>query len=139
MANSYLIDYFLSSCLLIWIIFNFFHTKSQLKEIQQADYNSVEVAINTLYKVYLPASLLPIAIVSFLLWRLYAVMIFTQSWGVGGCGLLVILAVYLVIANSLQTMLFVIRHSRYITITKSTAGKNIPPTIADDITKAYAR
>ncbi len=119
MINSYLIDYFLCYSLLIWIAFSVVNIRQQLADLsQRITTDTLVIAINDLLKIYLPLSLLPISIILFLLWRFYAVMIFTQSWGAGGCGLLIILGVYIVGANLLQTMLFCIRHSRYVTAPK---------------------
>ncbi len=119
MSNSYLIDFFLCYSLLIWITFSVINIKQQLADLnQRITADTLVIAMNDLLKIYLPFSLLPISIILFLLWRFYAVMIFTQSWGAGGCGLLIILGVYSIGANLLQTMLFCIRHSRYVTAPK---------------------
>lgn len=114
-VNSYIIDLFLSFILLLWLVFGYFSIKDQLRDLsQRIDRQVMAVAIDAFYYQSFIITVLPVSVMFFLLWRFYALMINSHTWGYGGFGLITILAIYSIFINFLHVLLFLIRYSKYV-------------------------
>lgn len=113
MQNSYIIDAFLSGVLWLALVLVVVDVRARTKELSQvldpATFGTV------FYQVLIPASLISVpimAILGFLLWRFYALMLGSASFGAGGAGLLVIMGAVGAIAVWLDMLLVMVRHAR---------------------------
>lgn len=113
MQNSYIIDAFLSGVLWLALVLVVVDVRARTKELSQVLNPSTFGAV--FYQVLIPASLISaplIAVLGFLLWRFYALMIGSASFGAGGAGLLVIMGAVGAIAVWLDMLLAMVRHAR---------------------------
>ncbi len=125
MGNSYIVDIFLSYSLLAWIAFSFINIKAQLADLNARITASLFAqAMYSLRFIIIPIAIFSVVIGLFLVYRFYAVLLFFNAWGVGGAGMILLLSLYILIANSLQVVLFCVRHSEYV-IEKPIVNKNI--------------
>ena len=115
MQNAYIVDFFLSGMLMIMMFYLYVDILSRLKLLNKViDSNTLAVAIGQTLR----QSLLLCVPLMFLLWRFYAVMVISQSWGVGGAGLLVIMAILGSLFVWLDMLLVCIKNSRFVDASK---------------------
>lgn len=134
MQNAYLVDFFLSSMLLIMLFYLYIDILSRLKALNRViDSNTLAVAIGHTLRQSLLLSIPLLGLLIFLLWRFYAVMVISKSWGVGGAGLLVIMAILGSFFVWLDMLLVCVKNSRFVdasklvTMAKKTINKaNLP-------------
>ena len=118
MQNAYIVDFFLSGMLMIMMFYLYVDILSRLKLLNKViDSNTLAVAIGQTFLQSLLLSV-PLLIFMFLLWRFYAVMVISQSWGVGGAGLLVIMAILGSFFVWLDILLVCIKNSRFVDASK---------------------
>lgn len=134
MQNAYIVDFFLSGMLMIMMFYLYVDILSRLKLLNKViDSNTLAVAIGQTFRQSLLLSTPLLILLMFLLWRFYAVMVITQSWGVGGAGLLVIMAILGSFFVWLDMLLICVKNSRFVdasklvTMAKKTINKaNLP-------------
>lgn len=113
MQNSYIVDAFLSGVLWFALIMLAADVRARSKELSQVLNPATFGAV--FYQVITPASLVSaplIAIMVFLLWRFYALMVASASLGAGGIGLLVIMALFGAMVIFLDVLIVSIKHVR---------------------------
>lgn len=126
MQNAYIVDFFLSGMLMIMMFYLYVDILSRLKLLNKViDRNTLAVAIGQTLRQSLLLSVPLLILLMFLLWRFYAVMVISQSWGIGGAGLLVIMAILGSFFVWLDMLLVCIKNSRFVDASKliSTAKK----------------
>ena len=119
MQNAYIVDFFLSGMLMIMMFYLYVDILSRLKLLNKViDSNTLAVAIGQTLRQSLLLSVPLLILLMFLLWRFYAVMVISQSWGVGGAGLLVIMAILGSFFVWLDILLVCIKNSRFVDASK---------------------
>ena len=114
MQNSYIVDAFLTGTAWMILIFLFFDSKARIKALgNMMSSTTLGVALSKSVKAATSATVPFAAFYLFLLWRFYALMVQTQTWGAGGVGLLVILGVMGVGLLWLLMMLVFVAHSPF--------------------------
>ena len=92
MQNSYIVDAFLSGTVWVSLIYLYFACRSRVVELNTlVTPDSFLMAITRLLKLSIIIAVPFIAILSFMLWRFYGLMLASQAWGAGGIGLLVVM------------------------------------------------
>lgn len=126
MQNAYIVDFFLSGMLMIMMFYLYVDILSRLKLLNKViDSNTLAVAIGQTLRQSVLLSVPLLILLMFLLWRFYAVMVISQSRGVGGAGLLVIMAILGSSFVWLDMLLICVKNSRFVDASKliSTAKK----------------
>lgn len=126
MQNAYIVDFFLSGMLMIMMFYLYVDILSRLNLLNKViDSNTLAVAIGQTLRQSVLLSVPLLILLMFLLWRFYAVMVISQSWGVGGAGLLVIMAILGSSFVWLDMLLICVKNSRFVDASKliSTAKK----------------
>jgi len=119
MQNAYIVDFFLSGMLMIMMFYLYVDILSRLKLLNKViDSNTLAVAIGQTLRQSLLLSVPLLILLMFLLWRFYAVMVISQSWGIGGAGLLVIMAILGSFFVWLDMLLVCIKNSRFVDASK---------------------
>lgn len=114
MQNSYIVDAFLTGAAWMILIFLFFDCKARIKALgNMMSSATLGVALSKSAKVATSVTVPFAAFYLFLLWRFYALMVQTQTWGAGGVGLLVVLGVMGVGLLWLLMMLVFVAHSPF--------------------------
>ncbi len=114
MQNSYIVDAFLTGTAWMILIFLFFDCKARVKALgNMMNSATLGVALSKSAKVATSVTVPFAAFYLFLLWRFYAFMVQSQTWGAGGLGLLVILGVMGVGLLWLLMMLIFVAHSPF--------------------------
>lgn len=114
MQNSYIVDAFLTGTAWMILIFLFFDCKARIKALgNMMSSTTLGVALSKSVKAATSVTVPFAAFYLFLLWRFYALMVQTQTWGAGGVGLLVILGVMGVGLLWLLMMLVFVAHSPF--------------------------
>ncbi|MDO5769032.1 MAG: hypothetical protein Q4P13_05965 [Psychrobacter sp.] len=114
MANSYIVDTFLSGSIWVMLAFMFFDIMARVKEINAImPKHILALAVGAKLKTASYFSIPFLGIWAFLCWRFVALMIESQTFGVGGIGLIAILGVAGAIMIWVTLLLIVIKHSRY--------------------------
>lgn len=117
MENSYIVDVFLSACAWFAVIYLSFDCRARIKHLNE--HMSAITLATALASLLKKSSLfsLPFAVVfMFLLWRFYGLMIASASWGAGGAGLLVIMAIIGILLIWLDVVLISVRHSSFMSV-----------------------
>lgn len=119
MQNAYIVDFFLSGMLMIMMFYLYVDILSRLKLLNKViDSNTLAVAIGQTLRQSLLLSVPLLILLMFLLWRFYAVMVISQSWGIGGAGLLIIMAILGSFFVWLDILLVCIKNSRFVDASK---------------------
>ncbi|WP_313596474.1 hypothetical protein [Psychrobacter sanguinis] len=119
MQNAYIVDFFLSGMLMIMMFYLYVDILSRLKLLNRViDSNTLAVAIGQTLRQSVLLSMPLLILLMFLLWRFYAVMVISQSWGIGGAGLLVIMAILGSLFVWLDMLLVCIKNSRFVDASK---------------------
>lgn len=119
MQNAYIVDFFLSGMLMIMMFYLYVDILSRLKLLNKViDRNTLAVAIGQTLRQSVLLSVPLLILLMFLLWRFYAVMVISQSWGIGGAGLLVIMAILGSFFVWLDMLLVCIKNSRFVDASK---------------------
>ncbi len=114
MQNSYIVDAFLTGAAWMILAFLFFDCKARIKALgNMMSSTTLGVALSKCAKVATSVTVPFAAFYLFLLWRFYALMVQTQTWGAGGVGLLAILGVIGVGLLWLLMMLVFVAHSPF--------------------------
>lgn len=114
MQNSYIVDAFLTGAAWMILIFLFFDCKARVKALNGIMSSStLAVALSKSAKIATSFAVPFAAFYLFLLWRFYALMVQTQTWGAGAVGLLVILGVTGVTLLWLVMMFVFVAHSPF--------------------------
>jgi len=115
MANSYIIDVFLSGAIWVLLTYMFFDVMARVKDINQLiPPNILPIAIGQMLKLscYLAAPF--VAIWLFLCWRFASLMIISATFGIGGVGLLIFVGIGGIGMIWITSLLVCLRHSRFI-------------------------
>lgn len=119
MQNAYLIDFFLSGMLMVMLFYLYIDILSRLKLLNKViDSNALALAIGHTLRQSLLLSMPLLMLLMFLLWRFHAVMVVSQSWGIGGAGLLVIMAILGTLFAWLDMLLICVKNSRFVDASK---------------------
>lgn len=114
MQNSYIVDAFLTGAAWMILIFLYFDIRARIKALGSImSSNTLAVALSRSVKAATSVAVPFAAFYLFLLWRFYAFMVQSQTWGAGGAGLLVILGVMGVGLLWLLMMLIFVAHSPF--------------------------
>ncbi|WP_230657798.1 hypothetical protein [Psychrobacter sp. I-STPA10] len=117
MANAYIIDAALSGCVWVMLAFMYFDIIARVTDINhRISTELLAIAIGKLAIKVSIASIPFILIWIFLCWRFAALMIKTQSFGISGIGLLIIVGLVGTVMIWLTLLLVALRHSSYIDI-----------------------
>lgn len=115
MQNSYIVDAFLSGTVWVSLIYLYFACRSRVVELNAlVTPDSFLMAITRLLKLSIIIAVPFIAILSFMLWRFYGLMLASQTWGAGGIGLLAMMFVVGAPMIWLYVLLVCVKHSRFI-------------------------
>lgn len=115
MQNSYIVDAFLSGTVWVSLIYLYFACRSRVVELNTlVTPDSFLMAITRLLKPSIIIAMPFIAILSFMLWRFYGLMLASQTWGAGGIGLLAMMFVVGAPMIWLYVLLVCVKHSRFI-------------------------
>lgn len=115
MDNSYIVDAFLSGAIWVLVTYMYFDIVDRVTEIGEIMPNHLlALAIGELFKrsVYIAAPF--VFIWMFLMWRFYALMILSHTFGAGGAGLLIILGVGGAGMIWMISLLSCVKRSRYV-------------------------
>ena len=128
MQNSYIVDAFLSGTVWVSLIYLYFTCRSRVAELNNlVTPESFLMAITRLLKTSIIIAVPFIAILSFMLWRFYGLMLASQTWGAGGIGLLVVMFVVGAPMIWLYVLLVCVKHSRFIgSVEVATDDKPMP-------------
>lgn len=114
MQNSYIVDAFLTGAAWMVLIFLYFDSRARIKALSEViSTNTLAVALSRSAKLATSLAVPAAALYLFALWRFYALMVQTQTWGAGGIGLLAALAFIGVPLIWLVTMLICVSHSPF--------------------------
>jgi len=115
MQNSYIVDAFLSGTVWVSLIYLYFACRSRVVELNAlVTPDSFLTAITRLWKLSIVIATPFIAILSFMLWRFYGLMLASQTWGAGGIGLLVVMFAVGAPMVWLYVLLVCVKHSRFV-------------------------
>lgn len=115
MQNAYIVDFFLSGMLLLMMFYLYVDILSRLKLLNKViDSNTLAIAIGHTLRQSLLLSVPLLMLLMFLLWRFHAVMVVSQSWGAGGAGLLVIMAIIGSLFVWLDMLLACVKNSKFV-------------------------
>ena len=114
MQNSYIVDAFLTGAAWMTLIFLYFDSRARIKGLSEVvSANTLAVALSRSVKAATSLAVPAAALYLFALWRFYALMVQTQTWGAGGIGLLTALACIGVPLIWLFVMLVFVSHSPF--------------------------
>lgn len=139
MQNSYIIDAFLSGTVWVSLIYLYFACRSRVIELN--DLVTPElflVAITKLLKLSIVITTPFIAILGFMLWRFYGLMLASQAWGAGGIGLLAIMFFVGAPMIWLYVLLVCVKHSRFIGSTEKLVVNDKPAPQPSQARGAYS-
>lgn len=139
MQNSYIVDAFLSGT--VWVALIYLYFACRLRVIELNDLVTPELflmAITKLLKSSIVIATPFIAILSFMLWRFYGLMLASQTWGAGGIGLLAILFFVGAPMIWLYVLLVCVKHSRFIGSTETPVANNQPAPQPSQARGAYS-
>ncbi len=139
MKNSYIIDAFLSGTVWVSLIYLYFACRSRVIELN--DLVTPElflVAITKLLKLSVVITTPFIAILGFMLWRFYGLMLASQAWGAGGIGLLAIMFFVGAPMIWLYVLLVCVKHSRFIGSTETLVVNDKPAPQPSQARGAYS-
>lgn len=115
MQNSYIIDAFLSGLACFMLVYFSFNTISRLRQLNNLiDANAMAAAIGVLWVRSVVLAIPISALLTFALWRTYTLMLFTQTWGYGGMGLLITMAITGILTIWLNVLLVCVCHSGFV-------------------------
>ena len=115
MQNSYIVDVFLSATAWVVIAYLYFEVRAGVKAISEImSASTLSVALGHVLKTASLIALPFFGFFGFLLWRFYALMVVSQSWGAGGMGLITGMAIIGASLIWVQFMLLLVRRSRFI-------------------------
>lgn len=128
MQNSYIVDAFLSGTVWVSLIYLYFACRSRVVELNTlVTPDSFLMAITRLLKLSIIIAVPFIAILSFMLWRFYGLMLASQTWGAGGIGLLAMMFVVGAPMIWLYVLLVCVKHSRFIGSVEVAADDKLMP------------
>ena len=128
MQNSYIVDAFLSGTVWVSLIYLYFACRSRVVELNTlVTPDSFLMAITRLLKPSIIIAMPFIAILSFMLWRFYGLMLASQTWGAGGIGLLAMMFVVGAPMIWLYVLLVCVKHSRFIGSVEVAADDKLMP------------
>ncbi|WLG15034.1 hypothetical protein Q6344_06795 [Psychrobacter cibarius] len=114
MQNSYIVDAFLTGTAWMILIFLYFDIRARIKALNNMmNSTTLAVALSKSVKAATSFAVPFAALYLFLLWRFYAFMVQSQTWGAGGAGLVVILGIIGVLMVWLTMMLVFVAHSPF--------------------------
>lgn len=120
MQNSYIVDAFLSGTVWVSLIYLYFACRYRVSELNELVTPDIFlIAITRLLKTSIIIAVPFIAILAFMLWRFYGLMLASQTWGAGGIGLLVIMFCIGALMTWLYVLLVCVKHSRFIGATEA--------------------
>lgn len=115
MQNSYIVDAFLSGTVWVVLIYLYFACRSRVIELNALVTPEIFLmAITRLLKSSIITAMPFIAILGFMLWRFYGLMLASEAWGAGGIGLLAIMFGIGAPMIWLYVLLVCVKHSRFI-------------------------
>lgn len=139
MQNSYIVDAFLSGTVWASLIYLYFACRSRISELNDLiTPESFLVAITKLLKLSITITMPFIAILGFMLWRFYGLMLASQTWGAGGIGLLTIMFFVGAPMIWLYVLLVCVKHSRFIGSTEALVANDKPAPQPSQARGAYS-
>ena len=115
MQNSYIVDAFLSATVWMTLIYLYFSCRSKVMALSDSTTPDVFlVAITNLLRLSIALSAPFIALLGFMLWRFYGLMVASQTWGAGGIGLLITMFCIGLPLIWLKVLLTCVTHSRFV-------------------------
>lgn len=128
MQNSYIIDAFLSATVWVTLIYLYFACRSRIAELNTLVTPEIFLfAITRLLKPSIMIAIPFVAILVFMLWRFYGLMLASQTLGAGGIGLLAIMFVVGAPMIWLYVLLISVKHSRFIGDLGATTKAKLEP------------
>lgn len=127
MQNSYIVDAFLSGTVWVSLIYLYFACRSRVIELNHLVTPELFLmAITRLLKPSIAIATPFIAILGFMLWRFYGLMLASEAWGAGGIGLLAIMFLVGAPMVWLYVLLVCVKHSRFVGAIEAPAANNQP-------------
>ena len=115
MQNSYIVDVFLSAAAWVVIAYLYFEVRAGMAAISGVmSASTLSVALGYVVKTGSLIALPFFGVFVFLLWRFYALMIVSESWGAGGVGLIAIMAFIGGALIWLQSILSLVKRSQFL-------------------------
>lgn len=128
MQNSYIVDAFLSGTVWVALIYLYFACRSRVIELNALVTPEIFLmAITRLLKSSIIIAMPFIAILGFMLWRFYGLMLASEAWGAGGIGLLAIMFGVGAPMIWLYVLLVCVKHSRFIGYIETVAHNQPAP------------
>ena len=122
MQNGYIVDAFLTGALWLILVYLAFDVKSRVVQINHLmGAHTLGAALNDVSKIGIMIATPFMIAYTFMLWRFYGLMIASESWGYGGMGLVIMLAIAGLVLIWLQVMLMLVSHGRFITLAEKTS------------------
>jgi hypothetical protein len=139
MQNSYIVDAFLSGTVWVSLIYLYFACRTRVIELNALVTPEIFLmAITKLLKSSIIIATPFVAILSFMLWRFYGLMLASEAWGAGGIGLLVIMFGIGAPMIWLYVLLVCVKHSRLIGYAETPVANNRPAPQPSQARGAYS-